>query len=68
MSWRSYQISESPLKISVEATERPAQAAREAGINAEFPTFVSGIFKRAAAAGYENEEVAAIIKVLREGA
>ena len=61
----NYQISESPLKISVEATERLAQAAREGGINAEFPAFAAGIFKRAAATGYENEEVAALIKVLR---
>ncbi len=37
----NYAISESPLKISVEATERLAQAARESGINSEFPTFVS---------------------------
>jgi 3-hydroxyisobutyrate dehydrogenase-like beta-hydroxyacid dehydrogenase len=64
----NFEISESPLKISVEATERLAQAAREGGINSEFPAFVSGFFKKAAAAGYENEEVAALIKVLREGA
>jgi 3-hydroxyisobutyrate dehydrogenase-like beta-hydroxyacid dehydrogenase len=62
----NYEISESPLKISVEATERLAQAARESGINSEFPTFVSGLFKRAVAAGYENEEAAALIKVFRE--
>jgi 3-hydroxyisobutyrate dehydrogenase-like beta-hydroxyacid dehydrogenase len=61
----NYQISESPLRISVEGTERLAQAARESGINAEIPTFIAGIFKRAAAPGYENEEVAALIKVLR---
>jgi 3-hydroxyisobutyrate dehydrogenase-like beta-hydroxyacid dehydrogenase len=62
----NFEISESPLKISVEATERLAQAAREGGINSEFPEFASGFFKRAAAAGYENEEVAALIKVFRE--
>ena len=61
----NYEISESPLKISAEATERLAQAAREGGINSEFPTFVSGIFKKAVAAGYENEEVAALVKVFR---
>jgi len=61
----NYEVSESPLKISVEATERLAQAAREGGINSEIPTFASGFFKRAVAAGYENEEVAALIKVLR---
>lgn len=60
-----YAVSESPLKISVEATERLAQAAREGGINSEFPTFASGLFKRAMAAGYGGEEVAALIKVLR---
>jgi 3-hydroxyisobutyrate dehydrogenase-like beta-hydroxyacid dehydrogenase len=61
----NFEISESPLKISVEATERLAQSARESGINSEFPAFVSGFFKKAAAAGYENEEVAALIKVFR---
>jgi 3-hydroxyisobutyrate dehydrogenase-like beta-hydroxyacid dehydrogenase len=63
----NYEISESPLKISVAATERLVQAAREGGINAEFPTFASGFFKKAVAAGYENDEVAALIKVLRGG-
>lgn len=61
----NYAVSESPLKISVEATERLAQAAQEAGINAEFPTFAAGLFRRAMAAGYGEEEAAALIKVLR---
>jgi 3-hydroxyisobutyrate dehydrogenase-like beta-hydroxyacid dehydrogenase len=39
--------------------------AREAGINSEFPTFGLGLFKKAMAAGYGEEEVAAVIKVLR---
>lgn len=60
-----YAISESPLKISAEATERLVQAAQTAQINAEFPTFAAGLFKRAMAAGYGNEEAAALIKVLR---
>jgi hypothetical protein len=47
----NYEISESPLKISVEATERLAQAARDAGINSEFPTFTAGFFKKAVTAG-----------------
>ena len=61
----NYEISESPLKISVEATERLAQEAREDGINSEFPTFVSKLFQKAAAAGHGDEEVAALIKVFR---
>lgn len=60
-----FSVGESPLSISVEATERIARAARASGINDEFPSFVSGLFKRAAEAGLGGEEVAAIIKVLR---
>ena len=63
-----YEVSESPLRISVEATERLAQAARESGINSELPTFASGLFRRAMAAGHGDEEVAAVIKVLRASA
>jgi 3-hydroxyisobutyrate dehydrogenase-like beta-hydroxyacid dehydrogenase len=60
-----YRISESPLRISVEATERLAHAARESGLNAELPELAASLFKRALAAGYGDEEVAAVIKVLR---
>jgi 3-hydroxyisobutyrate dehydrogenase-like beta-hydroxyacid dehydrogenase len=63
-----YEVSESPLRISVEATERLAQAARESGINSELPAFASGLFRRAMAAGHGDEEVAAVIKVLRASA
>lgn len=59
-----YTVSESPLKISVEATDRLVKTAQAAQINAEFPTFASGLFKRAMAAGYGNEEAAALVKVL----
>jgi 3-hydroxyisobutyrate dehydrogenase-like beta-hydroxyacid dehydrogenase len=61
-----YSVSESPLRISVDATERLAQSARESGLNAEVPTLAAALFKRAAAAGYGDQEVAALIKVLRE--
>lgn len=62
-----FAVSESPLQISVEATERIAQHAREAGINAEFPSFASGLFKRAMAAGPGEQELAAMVKLLRQG-
>lgn len=61
----NYAVSESPLKISVEATERLVRTAQAAQINAEFPTFASDLFKRAMAAGYGDEEAAALVKVLR---
>lgn len=38
--------------------------AEEAGINAEIPTFLKGLFDRAIAAGYGKEQVAALFKVL----
>jgi 3-hydroxyisobutyrate dehydrogenase-like beta-hydroxyacid dehydrogenase len=60
-----YAVSESPLKISVEATERLVQTAQAAQINAEFPTFAAELFKRAMVAGYGDEEAAALVKVLR---
>lgn len=61
-----YTISESPLRISVEATKRLLQTAQEAGINTEFPAFVAGLFQRADAAGLGGEELATVIKLLRE--
>ncbi len=51
-----------------EAFELFVRQAREAQINSEFPTFGLGIFRRAVAAGYGEEEAAAVIKVLRGGA
>lgn len=64
----NYSISQSPLSISVEATKRMLETAQQAGINTEFPAFAAGLLQRAAEAGYANEEVAAVVKVLREEA
>jgi 3-hydroxyisobutyrate dehydrogenase-like beta-hydroxyacid dehydrogenase len=62
----NYAITESPLRISVEATARLEQTAIESGINAQFPAFAAALFKKADLAGYGDQEVAALIKVLRE--
>ena len=62
----NYAITESPLRISVAATERLEQTATESGINTEFPAFAAALFKKAHLAGYGDQEVAALIKVLRE--
>jgi 3-hydroxyisobutyrate dehydrogenase-like beta-hydroxyacid dehydrogenase len=62
----NFAVSESPLSISVEATARLVALARESGINTDFPAFVAAFFQRAAAAGYGNEEAAALIKLLRD--
>jgi 3-hydroxyisobutyrate dehydrogenase-like beta-hydroxyacid dehydrogenase len=63
-----FSVGESPLSISVEATARIARAARESGINDEFPSFAASLFQRAEAAGHGDEEIAAMIKVLRSDA
>jgi 3-hydroxyisobutyrate dehydrogenase-like beta-hydroxyacid dehydrogenase len=60
-----FAVSESPLKISVEATARLEELARASGINSDFPAFVSDVFQRAAGAGLGDEEAAALIKVFR---
>jgi 3-hydroxyisobutyrate dehydrogenase-like beta-hydroxyacid dehydrogenase len=59
---------QSSVKTCTVAFELFVKHAREARINAEFPTFGLGLFKTAMAAGYREEEVAALIKVLRGGA
>lgn len=60
-----FTISESPLRISVDATLRLLHTAEQAGLNSEFPALVSSFFQRAAAQGLGNQEVAALIKVMR---
>lgn len=60
-----FAISQSPMRISVEATQRILQTAQQAGINTEFPAFAAGLFQRADAAGLGGEELAALIKLLR---
>lgn len=62
----NFAISASPLKISIEATARLERLARDAGINAEFPAFVAALLKRTMDAGYADEELAAVIKLLRK--
>lgn len=42
--------------------------AREAGLDASFPDFLMGLFDRALHAGFANERLAAMIKVLRQPA
>jgi hypothetical protein len=50
------------------AVELFVKHAREARINAEFPTFALGLFKKAMAEGYAEEEFCALIRVLRRSA
>jgi len=48
------------------ALQRIRTQAKDAGINSEVPDFISGFFKRGLAAGYGEEDIASIIKIMRE--
>ena len=60
-----FTATESPLRISVSALERIAATSRELGISDEVPELVQGWLKDAVSRGYIDEELAALIKVLR---
>jgi len=61
----AYENPGSSIATDTGALERIVQQARESQINSEFPTFALRLFQQAMAAGYGEEEVAALIKVLR---
>ncbi|MDB5754354.1 MAG: 3-hydroxyisobutyrate dehydrogenase [Massilia sp.] len=63
-----FTISQSPLKISVEAVERILKTTRDMGINAGFPEQLARLFRQADADRLGSEELAALIKVLRKPA
>ena len=60
-----FTISESPMRISIEATRRILLSSRASGINAEIPAFIDELFQRADRAGLGDQELAALIKVVR---
>lgn len=61
-----FTITESPLRISVEATRRIADFSEANGLSIEFPRLAAGLLQRAHAAGLGNEELASLIKILRK--
>lgn len=55
----------STLQVWGAALQRIRTQAENAGISIEFPEFVSSLFRRAVDAGYGEEHVMALVKVLR---
>lgn len=55
------------LAVWEAALRRVQQQARDAGIDSAVPDLISDLFNRAIAAGHGEEDVAAVVKVLREG-
>ncbi|MDY8025912.1 NAD(P)-dependent oxidoreductase [Paenibacillus polymyxa] len=60
-----YDKPQSSVNMSITTVHLLMEQARESGINNEFPVFAQGLFKKALDAGYGEEEVCALIKVLR---
>ena len=61
----NFAISQSPLRISIDATRRIAQHARDSGIHSAVPELAETLFRQAEEAGYADEEAAAVVKVMR---
>ncbi|WP_316814423.1 hypothetical protein [Pedobacter heparinus] len=62
-----YTISQSPLSISAAATARISTAMKDSGIDYTFHENISLMLKKAVQAGYEKEELAALVKIVRVG-
>jgi 3-hydroxyisobutyrate dehydrogenase-like beta-hydroxyacid dehydrogenase len=63
-----FTISQSPMGISIEATQRILDAARESGLNPRFPAFAAEYFREAKERGLAEKEVAALIEIFRSPA
>ncbi|HZG17235.1 MAG TPA: NAD(P)-binding domain-containing protein [Candidatus Bathyarchaeia archaeon] len=61
----NYSVPQSSVNTCMGTVKLFMEQARETGINNEFPTFAMSIFQKALDAGYGNEELAALVKVLR---
>ncbi|UII29890.1 NAD(P)-binding domain-containing protein [Fulvivirga ulvae] len=60
-----FDISQSPLAISVDATQRIYNASKEYNINSEVPKLMADFLKRAKDKGLEGKELASLIQVFR---
>ena len=62
----AYQNPDATVAIWDAVAHRLRKQAADTGIGSEFPDFASDIIGRATQAGYAGEDVAALIKVLRQ--
>jgi 3-hydroxyisobutyrate dehydrogenase-like beta-hydroxyacid dehydrogenase len=58
--------SQAALRTYAAAAARLVELSREARINADFPAYAAGAFGRGIDAGFETEDLAALIKVMRQ--
>jgi 3-hydroxyisobutyrate dehydrogenase-like beta-hydroxyacid dehydrogenase len=59
---------DAPIRVWHPIVQRMISQARDAAINRDMPNFLGGLFERAIAAGLGEEDIAALIKVLRTDA
>jgi 3-hydroxyisobutyrate dehydrogenase-like beta-hydroxyacid dehydrogenase len=62
---KRYQDPDATVAVWDAVSRRFKQQARDAGISCEFPDFAAKITRRAMLAGYGEEDIAALVKVLR---
>ena len=62
---KDFQVSQSPLAISVSATQRILDAVRVFGLDSRFPGNIALLLKEAQEQGLGNSEVASLIGVIR---
>lgn len=60
-----FTVSESPLRISISAVDRIVQSSRDLALDDALPALVDGWLKTAQDRGLADQELAALIKVLR---
>jgi 3-hydroxyisobutyrate dehydrogenase-like beta-hydroxyacid dehydrogenase len=60
-----FAVSESPMRISVAAVERILKTSERLGLNTEMPSLFNGWLEKAKRANLADEELAAMIKILR---
>jgi 3-hydroxyisobutyrate dehydrogenase-like beta-hydroxyacid dehydrogenase len=61
---QEFEVSQSPLSISVSATDRILKAADEYQLNTSFLSSISGLLKTAEDKGFANKELASLIEIV----
>lgn len=64
ISQDNFEVTQSPLSISVSASRRIADTAKSMGFDTDFTDAIAALLRKASDKGYEDEEVAALIKVI----
>ena len=60
----NFEITQSPLSISVAASQRIADTVKSMGFDTDFTDAIATLLRKASDKGYQDEEVAALIKVI----